>query len=67
MRETKDGLALFYVKDDNILPVALTAEQQQAFEILMNAIPGTIRIVDAPQGKAINLKDQSIKRGDFHA
>jgi len=46
------------LKDDVILPVALTAEQDQTFELLMSIMPGTIRVVDVPQGSAINLKDQ---------
>ncbi|MCO1599867.1 hypothetical protein [Desulfosporosinus nitroreducens] len=54
----KDGLVLLYVKDDAILPVALTEEQNQTFEILMGAMPGTIRVVNNPQGSAINLMDQ---------
>lgn len=54
----KDGLVLFYVKNNVILPVALTAEQVQTFEMLMSIMPGAIRVVDVPQGSAINLKDQ---------
>lgn len=54
----KDGLVLFYVKNDVILPVALTGEQEQTFELLMGIMPGTIRVVDVPQGSAINPRDQ---------
>lgn len=55
----KDGLVLFYVKDNVILPVALTEEQRQTFEMLMSIMPGTIRVVNKPQGSAINLMDQA--------
>ncbi|WP_092330363.1 hypothetical protein [Desulfosporosinus hippei] len=54
----KDGLVLFYIKDEVILPVALTEEQNQTFEMLMSIMPGTITVVDKPQGRAINLTDQ---------
>ena len=57
----KDGLVLFYVKDGVLLPVALTEEQQTTFDMLMNIMPGTIRVVDLPQGNAINLMDKGGK------
>ena len=58
----KDGLVLFYVKDGVILPVALTADQQVIFDMHMHLIPGTIRVVNLPQGSAINLMDKEGKR-----
>ncbi|HZK52635.1 MAG TPA: hypothetical protein VFC84_00305 [Desulfosporosinus sp.] len=57
----KDGLVLFYVKDGTILPVALTQEQSDTFDMLMGIMPGTIRVIDKPQGTAINLMDEKKK------
>ena len=57
----KDGLVLFYVKDGIILPVALTQEQGDVFDMLMNIMPGTVRVINKPQGTAINLMAEKRK------
>ncbi|HEY8805699.1 MAG TPA: hypothetical protein VIM42_11460 [Clostridium sp.] len=55
----KDGLALFYIKDDTLYPVAMTKEQVDVFEMLQGLIPGKLRVCsDKPQGSAINLIDK---------
>ncbi|MED1953958.1 hypothetical protein [Brevibacillus centrosporus] len=55
-RKIKDGLVLFYVKDGTVYPVALSEDQKQTFDMLMNIMPQPIRAVNTPIGKAINLK-----------
>jgi len=58
----KDGLVLFYVKDDEIYPVALTKEQDEVFEMIRGLIPGALRVCsDKPQGNAINLLESRNK------
>lgn len=52
----KDGLVLFYMKDDTLYPVIFTQEQVDTFEIIQGLIPQPIRVVwDKPQGKVENL------------
>jgi len=59
MKKVKDGLALFYIKDDTLYPVAMTKEQVDVFEMLQGLIPGKLRVCsDKPQGSAINLIDK---------
>lgn len=56
MSEIKDGLVLMYVKDGVMYPVALSKEQDEAFEILQQALPGPIKVVvDLPIGKVYGL------------
>lgn len=50
----KDGIVIFYCKDDVIYPVSLSVEQQQTLEIIEHLL-SPIRYVDKPQGPAINL------------
>lgn len=50
----KDGMVIFYCKDDVIYPVALSVEQQQTLEI-MEHLMSPLKIVNKPQGPAINL------------
>ena len=52
----KDGLALFYIKDNTLYPVMMTQEQLDVFEMIQTLLPQPIRVAyDKPQGKAINL------------
>jgi hypothetical protein len=52
----KDGLVLFYIKNDTLYPVMLTQEQVDTFEIIQGLIPQPIRVVwDKPQGKIENI------------
>ena len=56
----KDGLVLFYLEKGILYPVGLTKEQQQAWELLQKAIPGTIHVAkNLPQGQAANLLERS--------
>jgi len=47
----KDGLVLFYVKNDTLYPVIMSKEQQEFWEIMQNIIPQPIQVLDKPQGK----------------
>lgn len=52
----KDGLVLFYMKDDILYPVMMTKEQVDTFEMIQMLLPQPIRVAfDKPQGKAENL------------
>ena len=52
----KDGLVLFYIKDDELFPVMLTQEQVDVFDMIQSLLPQPIRVAyDKPQGKVENL------------
>ncbi|GIP25531.1 hypothetical protein J23TS9_06610 [Paenibacillus sp. J23TS9] len=51
----KDQPVLFYCKDGTLYPVALTAEQQQMFEMTVSLLSPLKVISGKPQGQAINL------------
>ncbi|MED1665690.1 hypothetical protein [Brevibacillus laterosporus] len=56
----KDGLVLFYVKNEMIYPVALTEEQQEAFELMQFLMKGTLHVIDKPTAKAVDLMDLEV-------
>lgn len=52
----KDGLVLFYMKDDTLYPVMMSQEQVDTFEMIQMLLPQPIKVAwDQPQGKADNL------------
>ncbi len=54
----KDGMILFYVKDGEVLPVAMSNEQHQMLQTVMPIVFGneTIQVVgNKPQGTVENL------------
>ena len=55
----KDGMILFYVKDDEVLPVAMNREQLQMLQTVLPIIFGEepIQVVKKSQGKAENLME----------
>ena len=54
----KDGFVLFYVKDDEVLPVAMNQDQMDAFQFLAPlAFAGEeIKVINKSQGKIENLR-----------
>lgn len=55
MNTVPDGIVLMYVRDGVIYPVALEQEQ---YDILSTVVAsfGPLKVVDQPQGKAVNLR-----------
>lgn len=55
----KDGVALFYIKDDTVYPVILSTEQNETLQFLVNVITGgkPLKVLDKPMGEAYNLVD----------
>jgi hypothetical protein len=52
--EMKDGVALMYIKDGILYPVALTQEQYDILQFTARLFE-PLKIIDKPQGKAVNL------------
>ncbi len=57
MQATGDNFLLTFIKDNVAYPVILNDEQRQAFNVLMNLIPGQINIVSEPIGKVMTVKE----------
>jgi hypothetical protein len=58
---TKDGLALFYIRDKTVYPVALTQEQVDMLDLVLAAALRTIKVVEnKPVGKATNLINKEV-------
>ena len=56
-KEIRDGLYLFYIKEQKIYPVGLTEEQWSLLQTLGNTIAGDpVRIINKIIGDAIHLK-----------
>jgi hypothetical protein len=53
----KDGVALMYVKDGVLYPVVMTQEQYDILQFTAKLFE-PLKIIDQPQGKAINLLDK---------
>lgn len=55
----KDGLILFYIKDNTVYPVVLSKEQDEMLQMLGNVITGgePLKVLDKPLGTAYNLSD----------
>jgi hypothetical protein len=53
----EDGVALMYVKDGVLYPVAMTQAQYEILQFTARLFE-PLKIVDQPQGKAINLLDK---------
>lgn len=51
VNKVKDGLYLFYVKDEQIFPIAIDEENWELLQMLGNTIAGNpIRVIDKPMG-----------------
>ncbi len=57
MQATGDNFLLTFIKDNVAYPVILNDEQRQAFNVLMNLIPGQINIVSEPIGQVMTVKE----------
>lgn len=53
----EDGVALMYIKDGVLYPVALTEEQNEVLQFTAKLFE-PIKVVNKPQGKAINLLER---------
>jgi hypothetical protein len=51
----KDRPVLFYCKDGVLYPVMLTNEEQQLLEGSVRMLFAPLKLIDKPQGKAVNL------------
>ncbi|NFK66112.1 hypothetical protein FDB14_15190 [Clostridium botulinum] len=57
MQATGDNFLLTFIKDNIAYPVVLNDEQRQAFNVLINLIPGQINIVNEPIGQVMTLRE----------
>lgn len=56
-KKVKDGLYLFYVKDEQVYPIAISEENWNMLQLLGNTIAGNpIKAIDKPIGYAERLK-----------
>jgi len=53
----KDGVVLFYCKDGVLYPIALTDEQNSMLQFTAKLFE-PLKVVNIPQGPAINLTDK---------
>jgi hypothetical protein len=53
----KDGIALMYIKDGVMYPVALTQEQYDILQFTARLFE-PITVINKPQGEAVNLLDK---------
>jgi len=50
-KEVKDGLYLFYVKNEQIYPIAISEERWKLLQLMGNSIAGDpIKVIDKPMG-----------------
>jgi hypothetical protein len=54
----KDGLVMFYMKDETLYPIVMNEENAEMFRLLQPAIfPDGVKVVfDNPQCKAVDLR-----------
>ncbi len=51
---------IFYIKDGQLYPVAISKEQHQMLQIMIPGMLGKkIQVLDKPQGELINLKGET--------
>ncbi|HAK43939.1 MAG TPA: hypothetical protein DCM59_16130 [Clostridium sp.] len=55
MQATGDNFLLTFIKDGTAYAVALNDEQREAFNVVMNLIPGEIKVVNEPIGQVMTL------------
>lgn len=55
MEATGDNFILTFTKDDTAYPVVLNEEQREIFNLMMNLMPGEIKVVNEPIGKVMTL------------
>lgn len=56
-KEVKDGLYLFYVKNEQIYSIAISEERWELLQALGNSIAGEpINVIDKPLGYVEKLK-----------
>ena len=58
--KVKDGLYLFYVKNETMYPVALNGEDWERLQMLGNTMSGPIRVIDEPLGVEVNKGGYSV-------
>jgi hypothetical protein len=60
-----DQVILMYVRNDELLPVALSESQMAMLQMMIPAILGgePLRVVNKPQGKVVNLIEELRKEG----
>jgi len=60
--DIKDGdFIIFYVKDGQLYPVALSEEEHRTLQMMIPAsIDSPIKVIDNPQGEVLNLKKRSV-------
>lgn len=56
MSVVPDGIALMYVKSGVLYPVALKKDDYETLSVVVASF-GPLKVVDQPQGKAINLRE----------
>lgn len=56
MEKIEDGVALFYIKDEKVLPVAMSKSQYAMLQILAKTFE-PLKVVDVPLGDAIPVKE----------
>lgn len=64
MQATGDDFLLTFTKDNVAYPVALNNEQREAFNIVLNMIPGEIKVVNEPIGHVMTLGEYSRMKGE---
>ncbi|NFM72479.1 hypothetical protein FDB95_12940 [Clostridium botulinum] len=57
----KDGLALVYVKNGEVYPIALNEEQLEILDITLGISLKEIKLINKPIGKVINLIEKDTK------
>lgn len=57
----KDGVVLFYCKEDTLYPVALNESEYNMLQMMVKAFE-PLKIIDKPQGKTVDLSKE--KRGE---
>jgi hypothetical protein len=64
MQASGDNFILSFARNGVVYPVALTDEQREMFNLSISLIPGEIKVVNTPIGKAMTLKEfKEMKEG----
>ena len=58
----KDGFILFYVKNNNVYPIALNRDQKIYINSCLNCIEGKVKVIEESQGKIMCLNDNNEKK-----
>ncbi len=59
----KDGLVLFYVKNDTLYSTLMTEEQRQMLQVAGAAVfdDGIVKVLDVPQGEIEPFAKEAVK------